>query len=333
MRVLVTGVAGFLGSHVADAMLAQGAEVVGVDNLSGGERVNIPAGVAFGDADCRDFAAMSEAAKGCDLVFHCAATAYEGLSVFSPSFVTDNIVGSSVSVFSAAIGAGVRRIVFCSSMARYGEGRPPFRETDPTLPQDPYGIGKVAAEQILANLCLTHGVEYAIAVPHNIIGPRQKFDDPYRNVAAIMINRMLRGLQPVIYGDGSQKRCFSWVGDCVACLEQLAFRAEANGEVVNIGPDEQVVTILELAKAIAEVLSFSLDPIFVPGRPQEVPHAVCSSDKARALLGYQTTAGLFQALAIMAEDIERRGPRPFDYRIPVEILSDHTPRTWTERLI
>ncbi len=333
MRVLVTGVAGFLGSHVADAMLARGAEVVGVDNLSGGERANVPAGVWFDNADCRAFSTMREAARGCDLVFHCAATAYEGLSVFSPSFVTDNIVGSSVSVFSAAIGAGVRRIVFCSSMARDGAGRPPFLESDTVDPQDPYGIGKVAAERILANLCQTHGVEYAVAVPHNIIGPRQKFDDPYRNVGAIMINRMLQGLQPIVYGDGSQKRCFSWVGDCVACLEQLAFLPKANGETVNIGPDEQVVTVLDLAQRVARLLEFDLDPIFVPGRPQEVPHAVCSSDKARALLGYRTTVDLDRALAAMIADIRARGPRPFDYRIPLEIVSERTPRTWTERLI
>jgi UDP-glucose 4-epimerase len=314
-------------------MLARGAEVVGVDNLSGGELANVPAGVEFREADCRNFGLMEFAARRCELVFHCAATAYEGLSVFSPSFVTDNIVGSSVSVFSASIANRTRRIVFCSSMARYGAGWPPFGETDPVAPQDPYGIGKVAAETILANLCQTHDVEYAIAVPHNIIGPRQKFDDPYRNVAAIMINRMLQGFQPIVYGDGSQKRCFSWVGDCVACLEQLAFLAKANGETVNIGPDEQVITVLELAQRVARLLEFELDPIFVPGRPQEVPHAVCSADKARSLLGYCTTVDLDQALARMIADIRTRGPRPFDYRIPLEIVSERTPKTWTEKLI
>ena len=116
---------------------------------------------------------MLKITKGCDLVYHTAATAYEGLSVFSPHLITQNIVTGSVSLFSAAIQNKVKRIIFCSSMARYGTNKIPFEETFDPKPQDPYGIAKVAAENILKNLCETHGVEYTIAVPHNIIGPRQ----------------------------------------------------------------------------------------------------------------------------------------------------------------
>src|SRR6202453_4179165 len=145
MKVFVTGVAGFLGSHLADAMIAEGHHVVGVDNLIGGELDNVPSKVDFHQFDCNDFNHIQKVSEGCDIYFHCAATAYEGASVFSPHFVTQNIVGASSGVFSAAIAAGVRRIVFCSSMARYGAHAVPFTEDMPPRPQDPYGIRKVAA--------------------------------------------------------------------------------------------------------------------------------------------------------------------------------------------
>jgi UDP-glucose 4-epimerase len=214
MRVFVTGIAGFLGSHLAERLLCLGHAVVGCDTLLGGELVHVPAEAEFYQHDCRDFNAMARVMSGCELVFHCAATAYEGLSVFSPSMVMDNIVTGSASVFSAAVACRVRRIVLLSSMARYGANPVPFTEASEPRPQDPYGIAKFAAEQALVNLATVHGLEYAIAVPHNIIGARQKFDDPYRNVASIMTNLMLQERSPFIYGDGEQTRCFSHVEDC-----------------------------------------------------------------------------------------------------------------------
>lgn len=332
MKVFITGVAGFLGSHLADAMLADGHEVVGIDSMVGGALENVPAGVDFHEADCNDTERVRRLSAGSEIVYHCAALAHEGLSVFSPDLITRNIVGASVAVFSAAIANKARRIVTCSSMARYGALEPPFTEDMFPQPQDPYGIGKLAAEHILANLCTTHGVEYVIAVPHNIIGPRQKYDDPYRNVAAIMTNLMLQGRQPVIYGDGRQRRCFSWVGDCIACLKAMAFLPGLSGEVINIGPDEEPVTVLDLARRIASQLGFDLDPVFLPGRPREVERAVCSSDKARRLLDYTTTVDLDTALAAMIAYIRERGPRPFKYHLPVEIVTEATPKTWTEHL-
>jgi UDP-glucose 4-epimerase len=236
------------------------------------------------------------------VAYHCAATAYEGLSVFSPHLVTENIVTASTAVISAAIQNRVKRIVFCSSMARYDAAKVPFLETYEPAPQDPYGIGKVCAEQMLKQLCGVHGIEYVIAVPHNIIGPRQKYDDPYRNVAAIMINLMLQGRQPIIYGDGTQKRCFSFIDDNIYCLKEMAFRPEFAGEVINIGPDEEFVQIIELAETIADLLDFDLDPVFMADRPQEVKNATCSADKARSLLGYATKVSLrggLQSISIM----------------------------------
>lgn len=332
MRIFITGVAGFLGSHLADVMLADGHEVIGCDNLIGGELDYVNPKVEFHRADCNNFLAMRELMRGCDVCYHTAATAYEGLSVFSPSFVTDNIVSASVSVFSGAIVNGVKRIVFCSSMARYGTQQTPFLETYEPKPQDPYGIGKYCAELILKNLSDVHGVEYVIAVPHNIIGPRQKYDDPYRNVASIMINLMLQGRQPVIYGDGKQLRCFSYIDDCLFCLKEMAFRDNVVGETINIGPDEEPITITELAEKIAKILDFRLQPDYIAERPQEVRLATCSAEKARRLLNYKTLTPLEEGLRKMVSFIQKRGVKNFKYHIDLEIRSEKTPKTWSHKI-
>ncbi len=333
MRVFITGIAGFLGSHLAERLLDMGHEVVGCDSLLGGELVNVPPEAEFYQYDCRDFNAMAKVMKGCELVYHCAATAYEGLSVFAPAMVMDNIVTGSVSVFSAAIAGGARRIVFCSSMARYGTNQVPFLESYTPKPQDPYGIAKVAAEQALANLAGVHGLEYAIAVPHNIIGARQKFDDPYRNVASIMANLMLQGRQPFIYGDGEQSRCFSHVEDCLSCLLALGLSDRGLGEVINIGPDEEFVSINHLFRSLKSITGFEGQAIHLTDRPQEVKHAVCSSTKARTLLGYRTTRSLDDGLLDIVDHIRAVGPRKFRYHLDIEIRNERTPRTWTERLM
>ena len=333
MKIFISGIAGFLGSHLADAMLAEGHEVSGCDNLIGGYRDNVPKDAEFFEYDCNDFEKMKELLKGVDIVYHTACTAYEGLSVFSPKLVAENTYLNTVSMASAAIANNVKRFVTCSSMARYGTQEiVPFTEDMICKPQDPYGISKFSAENVLRNLCSTHGMELVIAVPHNIIGPRQKYDDPFRNVASIMINLMLQGRQPIIYGDGEQKRCFSFVQDDIDCLNKLAFQDNVVGEVINIGPDEEFVTINHLAKTIAKLLDFKLDPIYMKGRPQEVKLATCSANKARVLLGYKTKYTLEQGLSEMINYIESRGTKPFSYHLPLEIINDLTPKTWSERL-
>lgn len=286
MKIFITGIAGFLGSHLADAMLAEGHEVIGNDTLIGGYLDNVPEGVEFHQVDCNDLEKMTELMKGVDIVYHTACTAYEGLSVFSPKLICENTYLNTVSTATAAIANHVKRFVTCSSMARYGtQDVVPFTEDLVCKPQDPYGISKFAVEQQLRCLCDVHGMELVIAVPHNIIGPRQKYDDPFRNVASIMINLMLQDRQPIIYGDGNQKRCFSFVQDDIDCLKKLAFQDNVVGEVINIGPDEEFVTINTLAETIAGLLNFDLHPTYMPGRPQEVRLATCSADKARRLLG------------------------------------------------
>ena len=217
-KVFITGAAGFLGSHLAEKLSEMGDEVVGVDNMLGGYADNVPKNIKFHKIDCCDLVKVKELMKGADIVYHCAATAHEGLSVFSPYEIGKNNYLASVSVFSAAISNKVKRIIFCSSMARYGSQKYPFKEDMKANPADPYAISKVAAEQTLVNLCELNKIEWVIAVPHNIIGPKQKYDDPFRNVVSIMLNRMLQNKAPIIYGDGEQKRCFSYIDDCLSCL-------------------------------------------------------------------------------------------------------------------
>ena len=275
MKIVISGVAGFLGSHLAEEWIRCGADVVGCDNMIGGDLANLPEGVRFEKADCCDVVAMTRLTQDCDLVYHCAAIATEGLSVFSPALVAQHVFQNSAAMLAAAATNRVRRFVHCSSMARYGNNPVPFTEDQTPAPVDPYGIAKYAAELLVKDVAETHGFEYVIAVPHNIIGPKQKYDDPYRNVASIMINRMLQGKQPIVSGDGGQKRCFSFVQDCVDPLLKMGKLPGIAGETINIGPDEEesYVTILELATVIAELLRFPLDPVFVPERPREVRFA------------------------------------------------------------
>ena len=333
MRVFVSGVAGFLGSHLADAHARRGDTVVGCDNMIGGDLQNLPEGIEFQRADCGDIDAMKRMLDGTEVVYHCAAVATEGLSVFSPGIIAQHVYGNTAGLLAAAASRGVRRFVYCSSMARYGSGRAPFDESQAPVPEDPYGIAKYAGELLVANVCDTHGMEHVIAVPHNIIGPRQKYDDPYRNVASIMVNRMLQGKPPVIYGDGEQRRSFSFVQDCVDPLVKMGTQPGLSGEIINIGPDEEAVSINELAAILSELLSFEGRPVYVAARPKEVRDATCSADKARRLLGYRTKVSLREGLLSIINWIREHGPKPFQYHLPIEIDSPIVPATWRDRLL
>ena len=332
-KIFITGVAGFLGSHLADEFIKMGHRVVGVDNMLGGYEDNIPKEVNFFKVDCCDNYQIRKIMKDIDVVYHCAATAHEGLSVFSPFEITKNNYLASVSVFSAAINARVNRIIYCSSMARYGDLKFPFLEEMKPHPVDPYAISKVAAEVVLENLCELNNIEWVIAVPHNIIGPRQRYDDPFRNVVSIMINRMLQGKAPIIYGDGEQKRCFSYIDDCLSCLIPMLDQKNLNKEIINIGPDEEFVTINKVAEICANLTGFNGKPIFKKDRPREVKYALCSADKARKLLNYKTQTNLYDGIKKTYEYIKKRGVRPFDYNIELEIINELTPETWKNKEI
>ena len=333
MRIFITGIAGFLGSHLADRMIALGHEVVGNDTLIGGYIENIPSSATFYNIDCCELEKMSEAMKDCDIVYHCAATAHEGLSIFSPNFITRNIFQASVSTITAAAQNKVKRFIYCSSMARYGNQEFPYKETQRPMPIDPYAIAKVAGEDVLKCIAELNDIEWIIAVPHNIVGPRQRYDDPFRNVMSIMINRVLQGKPPIVYGDGSQKRCFSFIDDCIFCLEKLALDPTIKNDIFNIGPDEEFVTIKQLAEMVIDELEFTEDIIYMPDRPKEIKYATCDASKARDMLGYTTSTTLQQGLRETIRYIKQHGAKPFDYSYPVEIINDHPPRTWIDKLI
>tara|TARA_B110000008_G_scaffold23158_1_gene20969 strand:- start:1179 stop:2180 length:1002 start_codon:yes stop_codon:yes gene_type:complete len=333
MKIFITGIAGFLGSHLAKSLIKLGHEIGGNDNLLLGERDNLPTNINFYQTDCTNYDEMVKILKGYEVVYHCAATAHEGLSVFSPNFITKNIYQASTSVITASIKNNVKKFVYCSSMARYGDQESPFNEEMKTKPVDPYGIAKVAGEETLKVLSETHGMDYNIAVPHNIVGPNQKYDDPFRNVMSIFINRNLQSKPAIIYGDGLQKRCFSYIDDVIFCLEKLALDKNINHQIINIGPDEETITVLELAKLVANETGYNGNPIFVEDRPKEVKIATCSANKARKILGYQTKTSLIDSIKLTSEYIKNRGVRDFNYKLPVEINNDLTPKTWTKKLI
>ena len=333
MKIFITGIAGFLGSHVADKLIEKGHEVSGCDNLIGGYLENVPEDAEFYQVDAIYLNQMKKMTRGVDVIIHTACTAYEGLSVFSPYLVGLNTYQISMAVFTAAAENKVPKVINCSSMARYGEQDiTPFTEDMIPKPQDPYGIAKLASEQSLKIISNVHDFDFVNLVPHNIIGPRQKYDDPYRNVVSIMINRILNGKPPIVYGDGSQERCFSDIEDTVNPIIESIHNEKAIGETINIGPDEDVISIKDLSYKILQILNSDLEPIFVDPRPQEVKIAHCSANKARKLLGYKTSVNLDASIAKIANWIAEVGPKKFRYHLDIEIMNEKTPKTWKDRL-
>ncbi|MAV82946.1 MAG: epimerase [Pelagibacteraceae bacterium] len=333
-KIFISGIAGFIGSHLSRHYAKSNHSVVGCDNLIGGYIDNVNDDAEFHQVDCKYLNGMNNMTKDCDYIFHTACNPHEGLSVFSPHLVCNNLVNSATSVFSAAVNNKVKRIYNFSSMARYGDNETPFTEDQKTNPKDPYAIAKVAAEEILKVLSDVHEIEYVNLVPHNVIGPYQKYDDPFRNVVAIMINRMLQGKQPYIYGDGKSKRCFSDVRDLYDVFDKLLIQDNLHGETFNIGPDEEPISINELAELIAETINFpNFDPIYAKDRPREVQNAFCSSDKIRKFFGYKTKYKLKDSIEFMAEWISKRGTKKFKYHLNLDIKSEKTPETWNEKLL
>jgi dTDP-D-glucose 4,6-dehydratase len=218
----------------------------------------------------------------------------------------------------------------------FGASLPPQNEKTNFYPRSPYGVAKLAAEEILKILCNIHNVEYNIAVPHNIIGPRQKYDDPFRNVASIMINRMLKGEQPIIYGDGEQKRSFSHVNDCIeAFIKLIEYKDKfISGNVFNIGPDHgSEITINKLAVLVGKHFNTNTEVIQVPSRPREVTDAWVSTDKAKTQLSYATIHSTEDTVKDTVDWIKQNPVRDFNYHLDIEIINDKTPKTWTQQLI
>lgn len=336
-KILVTGSAGFIGSHLVEALTKLGHDVYGVDNMRGGSEDNIINKDKHFNADTADLKTMQYIIKDVqpEIVYHLACTAHEGLSVFSPYVITHNTFDNTMAILSASVQGGVKRFIYASSMSRYGKLPTPFTEDMQPEPEDPYAISKVAAEQVIKQMSETHGIEYVIAIPHNVIGTRQCYTDPYRNVVSIFINRNLKGQPAIIYGDGEQQRSFSYIDDCMYSFIKM-MDCESGG-VYNIGPDEtdgEVHTVNQLADIVAETTGYVGEAVHVADRPREVKIAHASSEKIRKEFGYETKTSLREAVDKMVEDIKNKGVKDFNYDVyDLEIVTDKTPRTWTDRLI
>lgn len=301
MRVLITGVAGFLGSRVADWVLENvpSARVLGVDDLSCGYIENVPASVEFVPLELGvgDPKVAMLFAQPIDYVFHFAAYAAEGLSPFIRRFNYQNNLAATAELISAAIQAGtVRRFVFTSSMATYGRGRPPFDERDQPAPIDPYGVAKAAAERDLQIAGEQHGLDWAILRPHNLYGPGQSIWQVYRNVIGVWMARHLAGQPLLVYGDGEQRRAFSFVDDCLPAIWRAATEPGASRQIVNLG-GRRPVSINEAAACLQAVMGGGTLEHREPRH--EVRDAWCTTQKSERLLGYEEQTCLPRGLALM----------------------------------
>ena len=316
-RVLVTGGAGFLGSHVATALLAKGHEVSVLDDYSGGCAANIPKGaVSFrGTITDRSQVATLFADLKFEYVFHLAAFAAENLSHNARIYTYENIVLGSANIVNACILHGVKRLVFTSSIAVYGDGEPPFTEETPPRPIDPYGIAKRAAEQDIIAAQRVFGLDYTIFRPHNIYGERQNLNDKYRNVVGIWMNQIMRGEPLTIFGDGKQQRAFSYVGDVAPLIADAAFNSRARNETFNIGADAPY-SILQLADAVEAAMGTAGNPrVMLPAR-HEAKMAYCSHEKLGRYFGPREQTPLREGLDAMAKWATACGPQkrpPFPF--------------------
>ncbi len=257
---LVTGGAGFIGSHVADELLRLDHEVVVLDDLSGGFVDNIPVDATFVEGGINDVALVNRLfnAHHFDYVYHLAAYAAEGLSHFIKRFNYINNVVGSMTLINAAVNSGtVRRFVFTSSIAVYGAGQVPMTEEAVPKPEDPYGIAKYTVEQDLAATHEMFGLPYIIFRPHNVYGERQNMGDRYRNVIGIFMNQAMRGEEFSIFGDGEQQRAFTYIGDIAPVIAGCVNVPDATNEVFNIGGDVPT-TVNELSRVVADAMSIEL---------------------------------------------------------------------------
>ena len=216
MRIVVTGAAGFMGGHLVDALVKKGTDTIfAVDDLSGGYQSNVHKKAGFSNLYLRDRKKTEQYIEEVkpDLVYHLAADATEGRSQFTPLSATERNYLAFMYLLVPAIRSGVKKIVVTSSMSVYGAQKPPFSEDMKKRPEDIYGIGKAAMEDAVGVLAKVHGFDYTIIRPHNVYGPRQNLADPYRNVIAIFINCILNNKNFYIYGDGEQKRAFTYIDD------------------------------------------------------------------------------------------------------------------------
>ena len=299
MKILITGVAGLLGSRLADWIIENtDNEVIGIDDMSGGYEENIHTDVKFykRDLSVDDINDIFEDNKP-DIVYHMAAYAAEGLSPFIRKFNYRNNLVSTASIINECIIHNVKRIVFTSSMAVYGHGNPPFTESDLPSPIDPYGIAKYGAEMDLKIAHEQHGLEYTVIRPHNFYGVNQNIWDKYRNVLGIWMYQILNGVQPTIFGDGSQTRAFSYVDDSLKPLWRASQNDNCVGEIINLGGIKEY-SIKEACDVLCKVTGTDLKPQHLEYR-HEVKYAWSTWEKSVDLLGFEHKVDLEEGLTKM----------------------------------
>jgi len=318
-----------MGSWLVDNLIDSGHEVVSADNLLGGKKENVNPDCKFVKADLVKRRQVKPLVKGVDIVFHLAAYAAEGQSIFSPISINEINLIPMNNLLVEAVNNNIERFVFTSSMAVYGDQTPPFDEGAPRRPEDPYGAAKSYCENVLEIFARVHGFEHVIIRPHNVYGPRQNVADPYRNVLGIWINRILRRKPPIIYGDGEQSRAFSYIEDVTPAIANAGFTSKAKGQVINVGSDE-AVTIRKACSLLLQVMGSEFKPTFQEARLGEVKHAFCTIQKSIDLLRYETQHSLKDGLTKMVEWARQVGPQQPTYTLPLEITRG-APKVWVER--
>jgi UDP-glucose 4-epimerase len=328
---LVTGGAGFIGSHVAHHCLEQGHTVIVLDDLSGGFADHVPNGAELVVGSVTDAGLVTDLFRRhrFDYVYHLAAYAAEGLSHFIRRFnYQTNLIGS-VNLINEAIKNSVRCFVFTSSIAVYGKGQLPMTEEMLPQPEDPYGVSKYAVELDLAAAFHMFGLPYIVFRPHNVYGEHQNLGDPYRNVLGIFMNQIMNGCPLTVFGDGEQTRAFSHIDDVAPHIARSVQIEQAYNQVFNIGAD-QPYTVNHLAKVIMEAFGVTAPIEHLPAR-EEVYQAYANHEKAARLLNAQARVGLEEGVRRMAEWARQTGSRKSKIFSDVEV-TQNLPPSWANML-
>jgi UDP-glucose 4-epimerase len=327
-HILVTGGAGFIGSHIAEQLVNRGHFVTVLDDLSGGYVDNLVEGVSFIQGTINDVEVVNSLFKKMqfDYVFHLAAYAAEGLSHFIKRFNYNNNLIGSINLINASINNGVKCFVFTSSIAVYGTSPElPMTEKTITHPEDSYGIAKLSVEQELRVCKAMFDLDYIIFRPHNVYGERQNIGDKYRNVVGIFMNNILQNRPMTIFGDGKQTRAFSYIGDVAPVIAHAIDLPEAYNQVFNIGAD-QPYSVNELAQAVAGSMGVEAKIVHLPAR-NEVTHAFSSHEKSRAVFGDRKLCSLEEGLSRMARWVYQHGARTSQKFGNIEV-SKNFPEAW-----
>lgn len=332
MKSLVTGGAGFIGSHVARHCLEMGHEVVVLDDLSGGFRDQVPAGAQFVEGSVADEALVAALFAGhrFDYVYHLAAYAAEGLSHFIRRFNYRNNLIGSVNLINESVKQGVRCFVFTSSIAVYGAAQLPMDEQTTPQPEDPYGIAKYAVEMDLRAAHEMFGLNSVIFRPHNVYGENQNIGDRYRNVIGIFMNQIMQGQPMTIFGDGTQTRAFSYIDDVAPPIARCVDVPEAINEVFNIGADTPY-SVNELAEVTARAFGVEPEIAYLPAR-SEVLHAYADHGKARRIFRQGEPVSLETGIGRMADWARAAGARQSAPFGNVEVLKNMPP-SWRAGIV